>query len=767
MNWIARHRRVLLSSFALWLLFVALILVLDGWVFRPLPYQASSEALLSNHAARAFFGRALKTDSYLHAWLARFRDDHPHPDVVLLNIDYDVISSADSWPLPRDVIAGIFERLAEQGPRTVVVDMIFEWPQTPWVFEQLRRQEKLTTRQLAPLLTDLDHDRLLKEALAKNRYVLIDLLARHGDFIAPAELEKYAANLHQQAVAAPPVAVHGDGLLKLFPRQRLVGLRESILPLQLHATGQGYTWFNLDRYGEIAQAPLLHRLQTRDDPPQSYFLPHVISEAVRAYLGVDGYRLELDQGAARSFAVGDRQVLTDPAGEMSLNFYNRGPLPEIPVIRAHDLLAGNIPRESLAGKLVVVGSDTNLLHDYLQTPYGALWGTEVVALGISNLLNGDALVRPPWAGQAEITLLLIALVGVSGAALLLRPGWALAVTAALLVGMSLFVAHACVARGELLGLTLPGSFTLLLYLMHTVLRFAREERQKRTLKNALSLYLSPELSRQVADHPELLGLQGREETLTVLFSDIRNFSSISESLDPEELTSFLQRYFSPMTDIIFDADGTLDKYIGDAIMAFWGAPIHQPDHPKRACAAALKMLWTLDELAGGGREGLPPEIGMGIGLHTGRMRVGNMGSERRLNYTVLGDNVNLGARIEGLTKHYGVRLLVSGATWEAVSGAFYGRCIDTVRVKGKEEPVTVYEVRGHGQPRPEEARRLAAWETARAAYARRGWDEARAGFAAWSALGDTPADIYLERIDAAASRGPVEPWPPVTQMQEK
>jgi len=767
MTWIVRHRLPLLLGLALWLVFSGLVLLLDGWVFRALPYEAPRETLQRNAVARAFFARALKTDGYYHTWLGRFRNDRPHPDVVLLNIDYDVISSVDSWPLPRDLVAEIFERLAEQHPRTVVVDMIFEWPQTPWVFEQLRRQENLGDKQLAALLDAFDHDRRLKGALEKNRYVLIDLLVSHGDFIAPAERQKYAANMHQRALAAPPVEVTGEGLTGLFPLQRIVGLRESILPLQLHADGQGYTWFNLDRFGHIAQAPLFHRLQTREEPPRSYFLPHVISEAVRVYLDADGYRLDLEQGAARRFAVGTRAVSTDPAGELTLNFYDRGALPAVPVVRAHDLLEGSVAPESLTGKLVVVGSDTNLLHDYLQTPYGAVWGTEVVALGISNLLNGDALVRPPWAGHAEIVLMLIALVGISAASLLLRPGWSLAVAVALLAGNLLFVGQAYVARGELLGITLPGAFTLLLYLQHTLLRFVREERQKRTLKNALSLYLSPELTRQVADRPELLGLQGREEILTVLFTDIRNFSSISETMDPEELTAFLQRYFSPMTDIIFDAGGTLDKYIGDAIMAFWGAPVHQPDHPQRAVAAALKMLWTLDKLAGGGREELPPEIGMGIGIHTGSMRVGNMGSERRLNYTVLGDNVNLGSRIEGLTKHYGVRLLVSGATWAQVAADFHGRRIDTVRVKGKEEPVSVYEIRGHGQPIPEEAGRLAAWEAALAAWERRDWTTAREGFEAWRARGDTPAQLYLERIERYAQQAPHEPWPPVTVMHEK
>jgi adenylate cyclase len=452
---------------------------------------------------------------------------------------------------------------------------------------------------------------------------------------------------------------------------------------------------------------------------------------------------------------------------LTINFYNRGPSQDIPMIRAYDLLEGNVQPEQIRDKLVVIGSDTNLLHDYLQTPFGSLWGTEVVALSISNILNGDYLYRPPWAGTAEILLMLVALILITIVALNAKPTWSLTITIVVLGTIFSITAWAYVQQGQLLGVTLPVSFSLIVYLQHTLLRYVREERQKRTLKNALSLYLSPELSRQVADNPELLGLQGREEVLTVLFTDIRNFSSISETMGPEELTSFLQRYFSPMTDIIFEAGGTLDKYIGDAIMAFWGAPLPQVDHPQRACAAALKMLWALDELAGGDKEGLPPEIGMGIGIHTGSMRVGNMGSEKRLNYTVLGDNVNLGSRLEGLTKHYGIRLIVSEATWNAVKTEFYGRCLDTVRVKGKDEAVTIYEVRGHGKPLPEEQSRLDSWDSAMNAFITKDWEAARTGLTAWHDRGDTPAGLYLERIEDYSTNGLPGSWPPVTTMTEK
>jgi adenylate cyclase len=436
-------------------------------------------------------------------------------------------------------------------------------------------------------------------------------------------------------------------------------------------------------------------------------------------------------------------------------------------VRAQDLLEGKVDAAALAGKLVVFGTDLLLLQDYHVTPVGRIWGTEILATEISNLLQGDSLRRPAWAAWAEAALMLSAFAVVLATTLRLRPAVALAAALAAVAALALVVGWFYVARGLSLSLVVPASLAAATFLQASLMRYVIEERRKRTLHTALSLYLSPELTRQVSENPALLSLDGKAIELTVLFSDIRGFTSISETMTPEGLTSFLHEYLTPMTDAVFETGGTLDKYIGDAVMAFWGAPLDEPDHAGKGCEAALRMLERLATLQAGWRSrGLPP-IEIGVGLNTGPMRVGNMGSDKRLSYTVMGDNVNLGSRLEGLTKHYGVRLIVSGATWEKVAGRFHGRQLDLVKVKGKDQAVPIHEIAGRGDAPPELAAAHAVWAAARAAYLARDWDVAEAGFRAWAERGDATARHYLEAIAEFRAAPPPPGWEGVTKMETK
>ncbi|NJC87355.1 MAG: adenylate/guanylate cyclase domain-containing protein [Desulfuromonas sp.] len=753
---------------AIFLVYSASYLLMECWVFQAPSYQATPQTIRRQEKAREFFSRALQADSHFQVFLARFLHDRPNPAVVLLDVDYDVISEADAWPLPRNIYAEIFSRLAEGKPKVVLVDLIFERPQTPWVadaiFQNINEQN---AQLLMPVVNQLNHDGQLKDALAQSSYVLITVLAGGRDFSVPALREQYAATLVRHVSNSPPVEVSGSGVEQVFPRARIIGLRESILPLQLGARGQGFTLLNFDRYGSASEMPCFHRLQTPPPENRSVFLPHATIETIRVFEGADRYQLTIADGQASTFRIGSRTIRTSPSGDMAVNFYNRT---RIPVVRAHDLLQGKVPPQSLAGKIVVFSSDTDFLHDYVETPFGLVWGAEAMAYELSNILNEDYFYRPAWAGWFEFGLLGALLAAVLACCAALKPSRAALAVALLVIATAALIGTLYVFRHQIFSVTIPVSFAIIVFVQATLIRVVREEHQKRFFKNALSLYLSPELSEQVAEKPELLGLQGKEETLTVLFSDIRNFSSISESMTPEELTAFLQHYFSPMTDIIFATEGTLDKYIGDAIMAFWGAPLPQDDHATRACEAALRMLEALDLLLQQQQQTLAnlPPIRMGIGIHSGRMRVGNMGSARRLNYTVIGDNVNLGSRLEGLTKHYGVRLIVSEQTWDALGGNFYGRRLDRVKVKGKEEPVTIYEVLGRGEPPAGTREALVTWDRALQAYEQQQWDLGSQLFGTWADdRGDLTAAIYLKAIAHYRIEERLENWPPVSVMTEK
>ncbi len=284
--------------------------------------------------------------------------------------------------------------------------------------------------------------------------------------------------------------------------------------------------------------------------------------------------------------------------------------------------------------------------------------------------------------------------------------------------------------------------------------------EKARLRDTFQHYLDASVMEQVLAHPEKLKLGGERKELTVLFSDIRGFTTLSERMSPEGLVSFINGYLTPMTDIVFEQGGTLDKYIGDAIMAFWGAPVDQPDHALRACRAALRFVEQLEVLKARWRaEGLP-EVDIGVGINTGPMNVGHMGTESRFNYTVMGDAVNLGSRLEGLTKAYGIRILLAEATHRQVAGHVTTRRLGAVRVMGKREPVALHELRGLGPPVGPEAEAIRAFEEGVDRFAARDWDGAEARFrevlACWPR--DVPSLRYLEEISTFRRTPPGPEW---------
>jgi adenylate cyclase len=358
----------------------------------------------------------------------------------------------------------------------------------------------------------------------------------------------------------------------------------------------------------------------------------------------------------------------------------RGVFPHISLV---DIARGNFDKEAVKGKIVIVAVTAIGTFDQRVTPFTPIApGVEVHAAAIQSMVTGDALLRNRDFMLIEmlVAIILALLLGVLYRAVGLL--WGVIVTlgfcgiwagAVYVLFLSHNWFHQIPIQGQIIltwaGITLYGYLT--------------EGREKAQLKKEFSTVLAPTVVDQLLKNPALAGLGGDERELTVMFSDIRGFTSMSEKMTPEGLTQFLNEYLTPMTDILIQRQGTLDKYMGDAIMAFWGAPIAQADHAARACLAALDMMDKLHQLQAKWHKEGKPEIDIGIGLNTGLMRVGFMGSERMRNYTLLGDNVNLGSRLEGINKSYKTNIIVSEFTYEAAKDAVYGRVIDAVRVKGK------------------------------------------------------------------------------------
>jgi len=393
-------------------------------------------------------------------------------------------------------------------------------------------------------------------------------------------------------------------------------------------------------------------------------------------------------GAGRAIPVGS----TD---SMLINFLGSPSSPgrggAFPFISFVDVVTGTFDRPLVKDKIVLIGL-TIRGQDEFATPTTAetrMWGVEVLGNAVETILGQRFLVPVP----PSVTIVMIFLLALLAALLVAstRPVVAAACTVGLF-GLYLVLAGVLFDGGAVLNLVFPPAALLLAFVVTLIYRVIFEQAKQREILAVMARYLSPAVSRWVLDDPDRLNLVGESREMTVLFCDLRGFTALSQALDPKLLVSLLNEFMTAMTDVVFDHYGVLDKYIGDAIMAFWGAPMDQPDHAQRACATALDMIETLRELQADWERRGAPKLDVGIGINTGPMVVGNMGSRKRLAYTVLGDTVNVAFRLEGLTKEYGTRVVIGNATRAAAGAAFEYRYLGAVTVAGRSEPLAAYEL---------------------------------------------------------------------------
>jgi adenylate cyclase len=418
----------------------------------------------------------------------------------------------------------------------------------------------------------------------------------------------------------------------------------------------------------------------------------------------------------------------------------------------------------------LVGTTAPGLMDLRATPVQNVYaGVEIHANMIAGILDQNIKQRPAYTVGAEFLILL--LTGLLLALLLpvLTPLWATALT----IGVLTFSVIFNLMVWQLANLVLPLASSLLLitaiYVLNMSYGFFVESRGKRQLAGLFGQYVPPELVDEMARNPEAISLEGESRELTVLFSDVRGFTTISEGLDPKQLTQLMNEFLTPMTHIIHHNRGTIDKYMGDAIMAFWGAPLADPQHASHAVKAGLEMIAGMTKLQEQFKAKGWPEIKIGVGLNTGEMTVGNMGSEFRMAYTVMGDAVNLGSRLEGLTKNYGVYIIVSEFTKEKAPEYLY-RELDIVRVKGKDEPVTIFEpICELGQEDKSIKDELKLYRETLRLYRAQNWDLAEMQFINLQKM--HPARylyrIYLERIAYYRQNPPGADWDGVFTFQTK
>jgi len=457
----------------------------------------------------------------------------------------------------------------------------------------------------------------------------------------------------------------------------------------------------------------------------------------------------------------------DAAAADRLRIDYRGPARTFSTVSFHDAAAGRIPERAFADKLVLVGATASNLHDILATPFGRMPGVEVHANAIATLMDDRPFRAIPFGVAVGAFALANALA--AGTVYAVRR---LRVLVGLLAGFLSLIVAASFALFET-QLTFPTVAAVLGFLgtagSATALQYLAESREKRFIQKSFQHYLAPDVVRELIKDPAKLRLGGERRTVAILFSDIRGFTSLSETMDPEALAHLVNEYLTAMTDIVMARHGLVDKYIGDAIMALWGAPIERPDATQQACRAALAMVERLAELNEQWAREKLPRLDIGIGINAGAVFVGNIGSRERFNYTVIGDEVNFTSRLEGLNKIYGTRIIVSDAVRAAIADVpdLFVRELDRVMVKGKKEPRTIFELLPAKQPEGAAAEAFAAFARGRQHYAAGRWREAAAEFGrALELADDPPSRLFLERC-RVLQQHPPDQWTGVFEFKSK
>ena len=639
--------------------------------------------------------------------LARLRDlafdgfQRLHPrqvpaDLPVRIVDIDEASLAEygQWPWPRNIVAKLVDKLAEKGAAAIVFDVVFAEPDRSSL---MRVVKSLPASDQASEMERIaakfpDNDEILAASI-KNAPVVTGFgFDLNGTTKPPRRFAGLAHNTGEAKEANVAALI-----AEFIPEQ--AGVVRTLDIFEKEAKGNGSVTTEIEG-AIVRRVPLLFRLKGQRDED---LFPALSLEALRVAQGASTYLVRwagaqgLESFGARtgmsSIRVGNFNIDTDAEGRIEL--YDSGHMRQR-FVSARDVLNGTLPDDKVDGHIILIGTSAVGLKDLRNTPLqDSIPGVEVHAQILEQVLSQTFLERPDYADGAEFLYLLA--IGLVFVILLPRlPAGRMALVAALFIAIGIVVPWYAFNRIHLLFDPIYPPVTLaVIYIIGSALSFMRAERDRREIRGAFNLYLSPDQVKAVVENPDLLALGGEMREITVMFSDVRGFTTISEQFDPAGLTRFMNRLLTPMTDLIQERKGTIDKYMGDAIMAFWNAPIDVPSHATRACETVLAMQARLFDLnaewkAEAEAEGRPHiPVNIGVGLNTSQATVGNFGSTQRLQYSCLGDGVNLASRLEGLCKAYAVGIIVGENTWQQASD-FAAVELDLVMVKGKTEPERIY-----------------------------------------------------------------------------
>ncbi len=667
----------------------------------------------------------------------------PEPPIVIVDIDEHTQQQEGRWPWSRHQTASLIQHIGEQEPSLIVLDELFGSTEPV-------QQTACNANDFCPLTPPPDPtaaDRELAEAIAGQDVILGFLF--HQEYVSNGTLPP-----SNKAVTA--------NALKLWEAR---GYSTSLAPLQQALFRSGHMNTLLATDGSARRIPLFLQYG-------GHLYPSLTLAAAQRFLLEKDWQVHtasLDKLTLYTgIGLGSRYIATNPMGEILIPYARET---HFPVISATDIMRGKTNPHALEGAIVLVGSSALLQGDLKNTPLQAnMPGITIHAFVLQGLLHPEILLHEPaW----DLTLELIGLLAL---ALLMLSLYPLCPPRALLLsGITLtlvvIAANVWMWHGEHVRLDMVPALALIFGVttLFVIFDLLQESRDRQRLQHLFGQYVPPEHIRQMLAKPDSLTLDGEKREMTVLFADLHDFTSIAERLDTQVLKNLLNRYLNAVTNIIFEQNGTVDKYIGDMVMAFWNAPLREPKHARQAVLCSLNLRRMLTENAAEYREfGITP-LQLGIGINSGDMNVGDMGSDHRRAYTVLGDAVNLASRIESLTRFYGVDILVSEHTRKQCKGITF-RTIDRVRVKGKRETVLLYQPLGLSIDLTPPLQNL--WnmhERAMDAYWKQDWPHASKLFA--RILVEYPeehlAGMYLQRIARLMQKTPPPDWDGVYEHRRK
>ena len=710
------------------------------------------------------------------------------PEVVIAAIDEKSIDHLGRWPWPRSKIAQLVDKLVQHRVKVIGFDMVLSSPDESSGNDSLKKIKTtlkeslddgvLVDRILDPIIQESDNDAILASALKKSRRSVLGFFFHFKstglEHLTPEELDKHFQNIKRTQFGGF-LKVPGDIDLSSVDFRTAYAVESNIPLLSENTRSQGYLSFDVEPDGSMRKLPLIVKYHDNASGRDFFFPPMSVRVLERYLRGALIFQVG-EFGAEKVIFNGTQsiEVPVNDRGEISVNFLGgRETFPHVSIADILDDKSNLVPQGSLEGKIVLIGATATALGDTKVTPFDPIYpGVEVQATIIDNILRNKLLHQPGWVFQLDLIYLMT--LGTLLTFLYSRFKPVIGVFTCLVVAMGQFILAQWifVNKGFWISGVYPFLENIFIFGSLAIHWYLTEEKQKQFIQNVFGKYLSEKVVDKLLKDPSGFQLGGEQKELTAFFTDLQGFSTFSEKLSAQELVTLLNDYFTEMTDILLKHEGTLDKYQGDSIVAFFGAPYYFEDHAKQACWVALEMQEKLVQLRQQWKKEGRPELYMRIGLNTGSMVVGNIGSKNRMSYGMNGDSVNLAARLEGANKEYGSSILISESTHAQATNFIEARELDSIRVVGRSTPVKIFELLGKKGEMDDKVRKLLPhFNQGLDCYKQGDWDEAIACFGKSLEINpkDGPSETLLKRCQLMKKNLLVkkEDWDGVYSMTSK